>query len=200
MKDTQRLQLAVKRIMDVLLSLLVLVVGLPLLVVIGVLVKLSSPGPVFFVQERVGRGGKVFAMYKFRSMTVAQPGYEPGFWSEDERARVTRVGRPLRDYGLDELPQVLNILRGDMSIVGPRPPLASRVSDYTARQKRVFKMRPGVFALGAIKGRRSIPMEERVELHVQYVESWSLWLDLHILLRSIPVVLRRQGASEAPGC
>ena len=185
--------------MDVLLSLLVLGVGLPLFLVIGVLVKLSSPGPVFFVQERVGKGGKPFVMYKFRSMTVAQPGYEPGFWGEEEQARVTRIGRVLREYGLDELPQVLNILRGDMSIVGPRPPLASRVTDYTARQRKVFAMRPGVLALGAIKGRRSIPMDERVELHVQYVESWSLRLDLHILLRSIPIVLRRQGASEAPG-
>ncbi len=196
--DTRNLQLAVKRIMDVALSLLVLVLGLPLFLAMGILVKLSSPGPVFFVQERVGKGGRTFPMYKFRSMTVAPPGYQPGPWGEEEKARVTRVGRILRDYGLDELPQVLNILKGDMSIVGPRPPLPARANEYTEHQKRVFWMRPGVLALAAIKGRRSIPMEQRIELHVEYVERWSLWLDLHILLHCIPVVLRRQGASELP--
>lgn len=196
--DTRNLRLALKRTMDVVLSLLVLVIGLPPFLAIGVLVKLSSPGPVLFVQERVGKGGRTFPMYKFRSMTVAPPGHQPGLWSEEEKARVTRVGRVLRDYGLDELPQALNILKGDMSIVGPRPPLPSRVNGYTERQRKVFQMRPGVLALAAIKGRRSIPVEDRVELHVQYVESWSLRLDLHILLRSIGVVLRRQGVSEAP--
>jgi undecaprenyl phosphate N,N'-diacetylbacillosamine 1-phosphate transferase len=196
MTDTRSLQLAVKRIMDLVLSSLVLVVGLPLFLAIGILVKLSSPGPVFFVQGRVGRGGRTFPMYKFRSMTIAPPGYQPGRWGKEEKARVTRLGRVLRDYGLDELPQVLNILRGDMSIVGPRPPLPSRADEYTERQKKVFQMRPGVLALAAIEGRRSIPMEKRIELHVQYVERWSLWLDLHIMLRCIPVVLGRQGASE----
>ncbi len=198
--DTRDLRLALKRIMDILLSLLVLVVGLPMFLAIGILVKLSSPGPVFFVQQRVGKGGKPFLMFKFRSMTVAPPGYEAGLWSEEEKARVTRVGRVLRDYGLDELPQVLNILKGDMSIVGPRPPLPARVNDYSEHQRKVFQMRPGVLALGAIKGRRSIPVDERVELHVQYVENWSLRLDLHILLHSITVIVRRQGISEAPRC
>ncbi len=189
-------QLGIKRLIDVILSLALLILGFPLWVVLAILVRLSSPGPILFVQERVGKDGKPFRLCKFRSMTVAPPGSHPAGWSEAEEARITRVGRFLRDYGLDELPQVINILKGDMSIVGPRPPLPGRVRHYTERQRKVFQMRPGVTCLAAFLGRRSIPMEERVELHVQYVERWSLWLDLIILLRTIPVVLGRKDARD----
>jgi lipopolysaccharide/colanic/teichoic acid biosynthesis glycosyltransferase len=173
-----------------------IVFGFPLLVLIAGLVRLSSPGPVLFVQERVGRHGQHFSMYKFRSMTVPPQGYEATGWGETEQARITAVGKFLRDYGLDELPQVFNILRGEMSIVGPRPPLPRRARDYSERQRKVFQVLPGVLAPGAYQGRRSIPMEERIELHVQYVENWSLWLDLVVLLRCIPVILRRQNVDE----
>jgi lipopolysaccharide/colanic/teichoic acid biosynthesis glycosyltransferase len=191
-REARRLQLVVKRLLDIVVGVLTVVLGWPLLVCSAVLVKLSSPGPIFFVQERVGRHGKHFRMYKFRSMTVAPQGYQPGGWGAAEEARVTRIGRFLRDYGLDELPQVINIIRGDMSIIGPRPPLPRKAKDYSQRQRMVFEMRPGVLSPGVYLGRRSIPMEERIELHVQYVERWSLVLDLAVLLRSIPVVLRRQ--------
>jgi lipopolysaccharide/colanic/teichoic acid biosynthesis glycosyltransferase len=190
------LRLAIKRLLDITLSLVILVLGFPLFACIAALVKLSSAGSVLFVQERVGRQGKVFRMYKFRSMTVPVPGYQPWGWGTAEEARVTRIGRILRDYGLDELPQVLNILRGEMSIIGPRPPLPWRAREYTQRQRKVFRMRPGVLSPGAYQGRRSIPMEERIELHVQYVERWSLWLDLVVLLRCIPVILRRRDTDE----
>ena len=190
------LQLVLKRLLDVAASLAVLLLGLPLFVLIAILVKLSSPGPVLFIQERVGRGGRPFRLLKFRSMALPPPGYQPSGWSEAEEARVTRIGRFLRSYGLDELPQAVNILKGDMSIVGPRPPLPSAAERYSARQRKVFDVRPGVVALAAIKGRRAISMEERIELHVQYVERWSLWLDLQILIRSIGVILRREGAVE----
>jgi sugar transferase EpsL len=190
------LQLAIKRLIDIIVSLAVLILGFPLLVVLAILVKLSAPGPILFVRERLGKDGKPFRLYKFRSMTVAPPGYQPAGWSEAEEARITRVGRFLRDYGLDELPQVLNILKGDLSIIGPRPPLPSRAKHFTERQRRVFQMRPGVTCLAAFHGRRSIPMEERLELHVQYVERWSLWLDLIILLRTIPTVLGRKDARD----
>jgi lipopolysaccharide/colanic/teichoic acid biosynthesis glycosyltransferase len=192
----RRLQLGIKRLIDIIVSLALLILGFPLWVALAILVNLSSPGPILFVQERVGKDGKPFRLYKFRSMTVAPPGGPPAGWSEAEEARITRVGRFLRDYGLDELPQVLNILKGDMSIIGPRPPLPSRAKHYTERQRKVFQMRPGVICLAAFQGRRSIPMEERLELHVQYVERWSLWLDLIILLRTIPVVLGRKDARD----
>jgi lipopolysaccharide/colanic/teichoic acid biosynthesis glycosyltransferase len=192
----RRLQLGIKRLIDIMVSLALLILGFPLWVALATLVSLSSPGPILFVQGRVGKDGRPFRVYKFRSMTVAPPGHQPAGWSEAEEARITRVGRFLRDYGLDELPQVVNILKGDMSIIGPRPPLPSRAKHYTERQRKVFQMRPGVICLAAFRGRRSIPMEERLELHVQYVERWSLWLDLTILLRTIPVVLGRKDARD----
>ncbi len=190
-----RLELGIKRLMDVVLCLAVLILGLPLLVLTAVLVKISSPGPVFFVQERIGKDEKPFRMIKFRSMKTAPVEAQGARSREAEAARMTPIGRFLRDYGFDELPQVLNILKGEMSIVGPRAPLPARAWEFTARQRKMFQMRPGWVSL-AYRGRRSIPMEQRIELHVQYVETWSMCLDLMILVRSIPVVLLRQGVAD----
>lgn len=189
------IQLAIKRLLDIVICLIVLVVGAPICLVIAVLVCLSSPGPIFFVQDRVGLNGQIFRMYKFRTM-VGEPDESTVVWSQSDEERITRVGRFLRDYGLDELPQAVNILKGDMSIVGPRPPLPSQVENYSDYQKTMFRMRPGVFSLAAVRGRRSIPMEERIELHVRYVENWSLGLDAKILWRGLLVVLGRENASE----
>lgn len=189
-------QLTIKRLFDVILCLTITILGFPLFVLIAFLVKLSSPGPAFFTQKRVGMNRRTFRVIKFRTM-VDNPANEPvTVWTEAEEARITAIGRFLRDYGLDELPQVLNILKGDMSIVGPRPPLVAQVKDYTERQREVFQMRPGVLSLAAVEGRRAIPMEKRIELHVKYVEDWSLWLDFTIFWRALFVVLGRQNASE----
>ena len=189
-------QLALKRLFDVVICSLVLVLGLPVFGLIGLMVKLSSPGPVFFVQERVGLGGKTFRMIKFRTM-VGKPTAEPVMvWTEAEEARVTKIGRFLRDYALDELPEVFNILKGDMSIIGPRPPLPAQVQDYTEHQRQMFLMRPGMLSWAFVEGRRSIPMEQRIEYHVWYVENWSLWLDVLIFWRGLLVLLKREGASE----
>jgi len=160
-----------------------------------VLVKLSSPGSIFFVQDRVGLNGQIFRMYKFRTM-VGKPDESIVVWSQSDEERITKVGRFLRDYGLDELPQAVNILKGDMSIVGPRPPLPNQAERYTEHQKTMFQMKPGVFSLAAVRGRRSIPTEERIELHVRYVENWSLGLDAEILWKGLLVVLGREDASE----
>ena len=194
----RRTQLAIKRVIDAIMSLSILLLGFPLLALIAALVELSSPGPVFFVQERIGKDEKTFRMIKFRTMTEAREGQQPASGSGADEVRVTRVGRFLRDYGLDELPQVINILRGDMSIVGPRAPLPERAKGYSERQRRVFTMRPGLVSIAVYEGQRSIPMEQRIELHVRYVETWSLCLDLKILLRSVPVVLLRRDANEVP--
>jgi len=195
----RRTQLAIKRMCDAIMSLSILLLGFPLLALIAALVKLSSPGPVFFVQERIGKGEKPFRMIKFRTMAVARDGKQGTSSSAADAARVTRVGRFLRDYGLDELPQAINILRGEMSVVGPRAPLPQRAHAYSERQRRVFKMRPGLVSIAVYEGRRSIPMEQRIELHVRYVETWSLCLDLKILLRAVPVVLFRRDTQDVSG-
>jgi len=192
------IQLAIKRLFDVLVCLIVLIVGAPAYLAIALIVKLSSPGPILFVQDRVGLRGRVFPTYKFRTM-VGAPDESSVVWSQSDEERITRVGRFLRDYGLDELPQAVNILKGEMSIVGPRPPLPSQVESYSEHQKTMFRMRPGVFSLAAVRGRRSIPMEERIELHVRYVENWSLRLDAMILYKGLLVVLGRENASETIG-
>jgi lipopolysaccharide/colanic/teichoic acid biosynthesis glycosyltransferase len=189
------IRLVIKRLFDVVVCLIALVVGAPVYLAIAVLVKLSSPGPMIFVQDRVGLKGRVFRTYKFRTM-VGAPDESSVVWSQSDEERITRVGRFLRDYGLDELPQAVNILKGEMSIVGPRPPLPSQVESYSEHQKIMFRMRPGVFSLAAVRGRRSIPIEERVELHVRYVENWSLRLDAMILCKGLLVVLGRENASE----
>ena len=164
------IQLAIKRLFDVVICLMILVIGSPIYLIIAILVRLSSPGPVFFVQDRVGLNGRIFQMYKFRTM-VGAPSESITVWSQSDEDRITKVGRLLRDYGLDELPQAVNILRGDMSIVGPRPPLPSQVEKYSDHQKAIFKMRPGVFSLAVVNGRRSIPLEERIEWHIRYVQN-----------------------------
>ena len=167
------IHLAIKRIFDVTASLSILMIGFPVFVLIGILVKLTSPGPIFFVQERVGREEHVFQLIKFRTMT-GSPDRNSLVWTEADEARITPIGQLLRDYGFDELPQVINILRGDMSVIGPRPPLPSQVVAYSDKQRAVFGMRPGVLSLAAIKGRRSIPMDRRIDYHVEYVENWSV--------------------------
>jgi len=186
----------VKRAIDILLSSLILIFGLPLLVLLAVLVKVSSRGPVLFVQDRAGLRGRAFRILKFRTMAHRPAKQQAMTWTQDDERSITRIGRFLRDYGLDELPQLVNILKGDMSIVGPRPPLPEQAEQYTEQQRKMFGMRPGVLSLAAIRGRRSIPVEQRIGLHVWYVENWSLSLDWVILWRALFVVLGRKNASE----
>ncbi len=190
-----QIQLGLKRICDVLICGLLLIVASPMLIILALLIKLSSPGPVFFVQERMGRWERSFRIYKFRTMT-GQPNPHDTRWTKAEEARITPVGSFMRDYGLDELPQLVNILKGDMSIIGPRPPLPSQVTEFSPQLRKMFRMRPGVLSLAAIAGRRSLPMEERYKLHVTYVENWSLALDLKILWQSLFVVLGKESARD----
>lgn len=188
--------MVVKRLADIVLSLIVAVLGLPLFLLIALLVKITSPGSIFFVQDRAGLDQRAFRMIKFRTMTGVATGASLLRWTADDDARITPIGRLLRDYGLDELPQVINILRGDMSIVGPRPPLPTQAERYDDFQRKMFQMRPGVLSLAAIEGRRSISMDRRIALHVKYVQNWSLRLDLLILWRTFFIVLRRRDATD----
>jgi len=189
------IEYAIKRVFDVVACLMVLALGAPIFIIIALIVRLSSPGPVLFIQERTGRYGRTFRMYKFRTM-VGRKDESILVWTKTDEQRITRVGRFLRDYGLDELPQVINILKGDMSIVGPRPPRPLQAERYSDHQRIMFNMRPGVISLADVKGRRSIPTEERIDWHVRYVQNWSLGLDLEILWKTLLIVLRRENAEE----
>jgi len=163
----------------------------PLLLAIALWIKLDSRGPVFFRQTRAGRQGQPFSIFKFRTMVVDAE--KSGYFTAAGDARVTRAGRFLRATSLDELPQLFNILKGEMSIVGPRPTLPYQVEQYTPYQRRRLEMPPGVTGWAQINGRNALSWPERIELDVWYVEHWSLWLDLKILLKTPLVWLKGEG-------
>jgi len=189
------IQLYIKRIFDVGACSLILIIGFPFLLLLGIFVKFSSTGPVFFAQTRIGKNEIPYKIIKFRTMTGS---YDKNAkdWTRSEEKRITRIGHFMRDFGLDELPQLFNIIKGDMSIIGPRTPLPQQVTEFSPHLKKMFKMRPGVLSLAAIAGRRSLTVVQRYEFNVQYVETWSLKLDLKILWQSLFVVLRREAARE----
>lgn len=196
-RNTSMLQsYVIKRLFDVIAAMVVFVGALPIMVFIGVLIRCNDNGPIFFKQVRIGLNLKPFLIYKFRTMSVKNDTMQALQWSADEEARITKIGQFLRDYGLDELPQIINILKGDMSIIGPRPPLPGQAALFSERQKKMFLMKPGVFSLAATKGRRSISLEERYEMHVQYVEDWRLALDWKIFFKTTLVVITGQDARE----
>jgi exopolysaccharide biosynthesis polyprenyl glycosylphosphotransferase len=195
----------VRRILDVVLSSLILLFAGPLLMLpTAILIKLTSRGPVLFEQERCGLHGRVFTMYKFRSMVdkaekrrVELDGLNemdgPVFkFSSDPR--VTAVGRLLRRFSLDEFPQFFNVLKGDMSLVGPRPPLPQEVAHYQRWQRRRLSMKPGITCLWQISGRNEVSFEDWMKLDLTYIDNWSLLLDLKILLKTVPAVLLGRGA------
>jgi len=199
----------IKRGLDLLLSLLLLVAIAPVLLLCAVLIKLTSPGPVFFVQKRIGLNKRVFSIYKFRTMVAhaEQKLHEiehlnevsgPVFKIKND-PRITPIGKVLRKTSIDELPQLFNVLTGDMSLVGPRP---LQLRDYELLtetgedwQRCRFSVRPGITCLWQVNGRSSLPFHQWMELDLQYVRNWSLWLDLQILARTIPAVLRGSGAA-----
>ncbi|MCX5654344.1 MAG: sugar transferase [Planctomycetota bacterium] len=182
---------AVKRVIDVAASALALGVGWPALAVIAILIRRESPGPAIFRQERAGRGMKPFTMYKFRTMrSDADPfGVSP---QTAEDSRLTSLGRRLRETSLDELPQLWNVLRGDMSLVGPRPLYVSQAREFTERERRRLEVRPGLTGLAQVQGRGELPHKEKLEIDVQYVERQCPRLDLKILWRSFTGLFGRR--------
>jgi exopolysaccharide biosynthesis polyprenyl glycosylphosphotransferase len=181
-----------------------LIVLSPMLLVLGVLVRVTSPGPAFFRQERIGRDGATFRLWKFRSMTVDAEAkrhllidlneHDGPLFKIRNDPRVTRIGAFLRKYSLDELPQLLNVVRGEMSLVGPRPPLASEVAMYDGHAHRRLLVKPGITGLWQVSGRSELDFDELVRLDFLYLERWSVWLDMAIILRTIPAVIRAKGA------
>jgi len=198
-------KLMVKRISDVTASLSLLVLLSPLLLLTAALIKATSPGPVLFKQRRSGLNGRTFALYKFRSMFADADARKKELEKLNEMTgpvfkikndpRITPVGRFMRKSSIDELPQLWNVLRGDMSLVGPRPPLPAEVAQYERWQRRRLSMRPGLTCIWQISGRNKITdFNEWVRLDLHYIDTWSLALDMKILLKTIPVVLLRKGA------
>ena len=183
---------AAKRLLDVAGATLGLVLGAPVLGVAALAIKLEDGGPVLYRQERVGRDGRAFRLAKLRTMVVGAEHIGAGFAVDAGDARITRVGRLLRRTSLDELPQLVSVLRGDMSLVGPRPTLRYQVDQYTERQRRRLAVRPGVTGWAQVHGRASLPWSERIELDLWYVEHASLWLDLRILARTVGILLRSE--------
>ena len=180
-----------KRLLDLAFSVIILTVLLPVLVLIAIAIMLDTKGPVVFSQRRLGKNGKEFNMYKFRTMVMdAEKG---GVYSDDKDPRVTRVGRILRRTSLDELPQCINIIRGDMSFIGFRPPLTYHpwpFDQYTQEQKRMFAVRPGITGWAQVNGRRTVEWHKRIELNVWYAEHVSFWLDCKIALMTVLKVLQ----------
>lgn len=198
------LELVLKRVADLLVSAAVLVLCLPLMAFIAIVVKLDSPGPILFVQTRVGYRGRKFRFYKFRSMHRDAEEIRGSLLRLNEASgpvfkirndpRITRVGRILRKFSLDELPQLVNVLLGDMSLVGARPQLPCEVVAYTTHDWKRLSAQPGITCLWQIGGRSDIPFEQWVELDIEYIRRQSLWLDLKILIRTIPAVVSGRGA------
>jgi undecaprenyl phosphate N,N'-diacetylbacillosamine 1-phosphate transferase len=184
-----------KRGADIIVSFLALIILMPLLVVIGIIIKLSSSGEAIFKQERAGKGGRPFVFYKFRTMRKDVEPFGPSPKSGND-TRLTRVGRFLREYSLDELPQFYNILRGDMSLIGPRPLYLSQIEEWNERQKIRLLVRPGLTGLAQIRGRGGLTREEKLELDVQYVETAGFLTDIKIILETVVRVLGRKGIYE----
>jgi len=187
------------------MSAILLLLLLPIFLVIAVLIRLDSPGPVFFNRPRVGMKGRIFTFYKFRSMVKEAEALKPTLLSDNEvkdgvifkirrDPRVTRIGKFLRRFSLDELPQLLNVLKGDMSLVGPRPPLPDEVKEYSPSQMQRLSIRPGITGLSQVRGRSSLTFRRWVKWDLWYVNNWSFWLDIRILLWTVSVVLRGEGA------
>ncbi len=177
-----------KRLIDIILALLVLIILSPVLLITAIAIKIESPGPVIFKQRRLGLGGKEFNIYKFRSMVQNAEHTGSGVYSGKGDARVTKVGRIIRATSIDELPQAVNMLKGDMSLIGPRPPLTYHpwpIEEYTVEQRRMFDVRPGITGWAQVNGRKEVEWHRRIELNVWYVDHVSFWLDVKIFFMTI---------------
>jgi exopolysaccharide biosynthesis polyprenyl glycosylphosphotransferase len=195
----------VKRLIDIIASIVLLLMLMPLFAMIMLLIYLSSPGPVFYKQTRVGRWGKLFTMWKFRSMYCDADARLKEIMAQNEMTggvifkmkndpRIIPIGRFIRKASIDELPQLWNVLKGDMSLVGPRPALPSEVNQYSLQDRQRLEVIPGITCIWQVSGRSDIPFPQQVQLDVQYIQSQSLLLDLKLLLKTIPAVLLSRGA------
>ena len=182
----------IKRIFDIIFSLLLLIILLPLLLITAIIIKIDSKGPIIFKQERIGKDGKVFKIYKFRSMIVGAEHIGTGVYSKKDDNRITKVGKFIRKTSIDELPQLVNILIGEMSFIGPRPVLTYhpwRYEEYTSEQLKRFEVRPGITGWAQIHGRKTVEWPIRLKYDAYYVENLSFKLDCKIFIKTFLVVL-----------
>ena len=194
-----------KRFMDILLAVMSIIIGSPIFLMTALLVKLTSPGPIIFSQVRVGKYGRHFKFYKFRSMYIDAEARKAELLKHNESGdgvifkmkhdpRITPVGRFIRKFSIDELPQLFNVLLGDMSLVGPRPPLPSEVKSYTIEERKRLNITPGITCIWQVSGRSELPFQQQMALDKQYIASRSAWKDFLILLKTIPAILTGKGA------
>ncbi len=204
-ETTIMLSYLLKRVLDSAVSLLALVMLLPVFILTAVAIWIENPGPVFYVQIRVGLNGKHFRFYKFRSMVMNADNIKKELAAYNESGagvifkmkqdpRITKVGKIIRKFSIDELPQLINVLKGDMSLVGPRPPLPAEVAEYTLEERKRLHIIPGITCLWQVSGRSDIPFTDQVRLDMQYIQSASFLNDVILLLKTIPAVLTGRGA------
>jgi len=197
--------LVIKRLMDVVCSLFAIVLFMPFFIVVSVLIVIEDGWPVLYVQHRVGINGRIFNFYKFRSMRRGADRLKEQLMAQNESTggvifkmkkdpRITRVGRFLRRFSVDEMPQFFNVLSGDLSLVGPRPPLPSEVAQYTLEERKRLHVKPGLTCLWQVGGRSDIPFDQQVRLDMEYINSRGIWQDIRIMLKTIPAVLFGRGA------
>ncbi|PKM44121.1 MAG: sugar transferase [Firmicutes bacterium HGW-Firmicutes-8] len=189
-KASKLIQRVIKRAFDILAAFLVLIVFLPIWLMIAILIKVTSPGPVFFIQERPGFHRKLFKVFKFRTMKIGSEKMVKGQEVMKDDNRITSIGKFLRRIKIDEIPQMLNVLKGEMSLAGPRPERVASLADYTEEIEKRLNVRPGLTGLAQISGNIYLPLEDRYKLDVYYVEHFSLCLDIRIIFRTVGVVLR----------
>ena len=197
--------LKIKRLLDLTLIVVMMPVLIPVFLVIALLIKLDSKGPIFYISKRVGKNGKDFNFYKFRSMVVDAEELKESLSKQNEAKdnvlfkikddpRITKIGKILRKTSLDELPQLINVLIGNMSLVGPRPPIRSEVDNYKLFQHKRLHFTPGITCLWQISGRSNIPFEQQVQLDLKYIKNYSVYNDIKILFATIPAVIKGDGA------
>lgn len=182
-----------KRLIDIVISLIALIILSPIFILIAYKVSKNLGSPIFFLQERPGKNGKIFKMIKFRSM---KDGVDKDGNILPDEERITPFGQKLRSTTLDEMPQLINVLKGDMSIVGPRPQLTDFMQHYTSRQMRRHEVRPGMTGLAQVNGRNNLSWEEKFELDVEYVEKHNIWLDFKIMFKTVLVILKKEGINS----
>lgn len=195
----------IKRLLDILLSSAAILAASPIFILVGLCIYIENPGPVFYTQRRVGLNGRTFDFYKFRSMIMGADKMKDTLLEQNESAggvifkmkndpRITRIGRFIRRYSIDEMPQFLNVLIGDLAIVGPRPPVPREVAEYTLEDRKRLHVKPGLTCFWQIQGRSDIPFDEQVRLDLQYIRSSGPLSDLMIMLKTVPAVLFGKGA------
>lgn len=202
--ETLWLHLVIKRLIDILISSMVLILFLPFGIVIALLIKVTSEGPIFFTQIRIGKNGKPFTLFKFRTMIKNAEIIGTGIFTLKDDPRITKIGKLLRKFGLDEIPQLLNVIKGEMSLVGPRPPVIYELGDYNSLDsttKKRFSFKPGITGYAQVIGRNELSWDAKIELDLQYIEKfkkYGIFFDFYILFLTIIKIFKNEGVYEPP--